>query len=178
MILLTAIRHTCVAVAPGICYGQTDVSLADSYPQELEQLKTKLDGLTFDAVFCSPLTRCRQLAQDLFPGMAIQFDERLMELNFGQWEMQPWDAVSETAEAQAWFADYVNIRTPGGESFRDLINRTASFLHELKQQQTGRVAVVAHGGILRALYCLLNQIAPGDVFRQQVDYGDMLECEF
>lgn len=175
---ITAIRHTRVAVPPGICYGQTDVALAPTYAHELEQVKQKLNGAIFDAVFCSPLTRCRQLAQDLFPGMVIQFDERLMELNFGQWEMQLWDSISETDEAQAWFADFVEVGTPGGESFRDLINRTASFLEELKTKNYGQVTVVAHGGILRALCCLLNGTEPIEALRHRVDYGDVIEFDF
>ncbi|MCW0481566.1 alpha-ribazole phosphatase [Gaoshiqia sediminis] len=172
---ITAIRHTRVAVPPGICYGQTDVALAPTYGHELEQVKQKLNGATFDAVFCSPLTRCRQLAQDLFPGMVIQFDERLMELNFGQWEMQPWDTISETTEAQAWFADYVSVRTPGGESFRDLISRTGAFLDELQNNNETNVVVITHGGIVRALSCLLNRTAPLDAFQQRVDYGEVFE---
>lgn len=174
MIHLTAIRHTRVEVPVGICYGQSDVPLASTYTGELEQVRLKLTGAEFDAVYCSPLSRCRILAGDLFPGVAIQFDERLMELNFGQWELQTWDNISPTPEAQAWFADYVEVRAPGGESFRDQIARTASFLDELRQKQTGRVAVVAHGGILRSLDCLLNGTEPLDAFQSKVDYGEVL----
>lgn len=174
MIHLTAIRHTRVEVPAGICYGQSDVPLASTYTGELEQVRLKLTGAEFDAVYCSPLSRCRILAMDLFSGVNLQFDPRLMELNFGQWELQPWDRISPTAEAQAWFADYVEVRTPGGESFRDQIARTASFLDDLRQKPTGRVAVVAHGGILRALDCLLNGTEPLDAFQSKVDYGEVL----
>lgn len=174
MIHLTAIRHTRVEVPAGICYGQSDVPLASTYTGELEQVRLKLSGAEFDAVYCSPLSRCRILAGDLFPSVNLQFDERLMELNFGQWELQAWDNISPTAEAQAWFADYVNGRTPGGESFRDQIARTASFLEELKQRGIEKVAVVTHGGILRALACLLNGTEPLDAFQSKVDYGEVL----
>lgn len=172
--ILTAIRHTRVEVPAGICYGQSDVPLASTYTDELEQVRLKLTGAAFDAVYCSPLSRCRTLAGDLFPSAAIQFDERLLELNFGQWELQSWDHISPTPDAQAWFADYVDVRTPSGESFRDQLNRTASFVEELKQKQTGRVAVVAHGGILRALRCLLNGTDPQDAFQHRIDYGEVI----
>lgn len=176
--ILTAIRHTRVEVPAGICYGQSDVPLASTYTDELEQVRLKLTSSAFDAVYCSPLSRCRRLAEDLFPGVAIQFDERLMELNFGQWEQQSWDRISPTTEAQAWFADYVEVRTPGGESFHDQIMRTASFLEELKQVNLETVAVVAHGGILRALLCLLNDVEPLDAFQHKIDYGEVIRFEF
>ncbi len=171
---LTVIRHTRVDVPAGICYGQSDVPLAVSYPEELKQVKACIDGEDFDVVFCSLLSRCRQLANDLFPGENIQFDDRLMELDFGQWEMQPWNDISETPEAKAWFDDFVEVRCPGGESFREQINRTASFLEDLKEKPYNAIAVVAHGGILRALDCLLNGTVPRDAFRNQVDYGEVV----
>jgi len=171
---ITAIRHTRVAVVAGICYGQTDVPLNGTYPDELQRVQSKLNGQVFDAVFCSPLTRCRQLAADLFPRETIQFDERLKELNFGHWEMQHWNDISDSPEAKAWFNDFVEVRTHGGESFRDQINRTAAFLEDLEAMNYTAVAMVAHGGILRALDCLLNGTAPLDAFKNQVDYGDVI----
>lgn len=175
MRILTAIRHTRVTVPPGVCYGQSDVALAKTYAEEMAAVKTQTDWYRFEAVYCSPLARCRQLAEDLFPGQAIGFDPRLMELNFGQWEMQPWDTISQTPRAQAWFADYVNVRTPGGESFADLIGRTGAFLDELKQQPFQNVAIVAHGGIVRALDCLINGTDPIDAFKSNVDYGQLID---
>ncbi|MGQ7870187.1 alpha-ribazole phosphatase [Sunxiuqinia sp. sy24] len=171
---LIAIRHTRVAVPPGICYGQTDVPLANSYSEELEHVKTTLAGQAFDAVYCSPLTRCQTLAMDLFPTEDIRFDKRLVELNFGMWEMQDWDTISKMAEAQKWFDDFVEVRCAGGESFLDQINRTMFFLEELAQKPYRQAAMVTHGGILRALNCLLNATAPIDAFQTNVEYGQVL----
>ena len=35
------IRHTAVEVAPGICYGQTDVPLKSTFEQEAEVVKVR-----------------------------------------------------------------------------------------------------------------------------------------
>jgi len=176
---ITAIRHTRVDVPAGICcYGQTDVPLARTYDEEMASVKTQTDWYNYDAVYASPLTRCRRLAEDLFLRETIVFDDRLMELNFGRWEMQAWNDISETPEAKAWFADFVEVRTDGGESFRDQINRTAAFLDELKQHPFKNVAIVAHSGILRALDCLINGTSPQDAFQNKVDYGQVVEFKF
>ena len=58
------IRHTQTATDPGLCYGQSDVTLADSFEDETTDLHDKLPEFDEDCkVFSSPLTRCLQLAQ-------------------------------------------------------------------------------------------------------------------
>jgi len=54
-----AIRHTSVNVKPGICYGQADVDVAESFSEEQKHLLQELERLSFDAVWSSPLLRCR-----------------------------------------------------------------------------------------------------------------------
>jgi len=60
---LTLVRHTSLQIAPGVCYGQTDVDVAATFMQEVAKTQSKLSGLSFDAVFSSPLQRCMKLAQ-------------------------------------------------------------------------------------------------------------------
>lgn len=60
---LVLIRHTSVAVPRGICYGQTDVPLADSFPDEATMVKQRLSRYHFDCVYSSPLSRCVKLAR-------------------------------------------------------------------------------------------------------------------
>ena len=85
--IITAIRHTSVDVPSGICYGKTDVPLASTFRSELESIREKLTDDTFNAVFSSPLSRCTKLAKELFPERQIWIDQRLIELDFGIWEM-------------------------------------------------------------------------------------------
>ena len=55
------------------------------------------------------------------------------------------------------------------------IGRTGAFLDELKQQPFQNVAIVAHGGIVRALDCLINGTDPIDAFKSNVDYGQLID---
>ena len=57
-------------------------------------------------VFSSPLLRARQLAEALDPEARI--DERLSEIDFGEWEGQPWDAIERDA-LDAWAADILHL---------------------------------------------------------------------
>ena len=140
------IRHTSVNVPKGTCYGFTDVPLKDTFETEAAQTKKQLEGLTFDCVYTSPLSRATKLAEFCgFPD-AIR-DDRLKEMNMGEWEMQMFDKINDP-NLQKWYDNYLDHPTTGGESFRDLYNRVSSFLHELKQKEFQRVAIFAHGGVL------------------------------
>jgi alpha-ribazole phosphatase len=175
---LICIRHTHVAVPPGICYGQSDVPLDDSYPQELQQVKAKLAGLTFGTVFSSPLIRCRQLTEDLFPREAIVFDRRLMELNFGQWELQPWDQIYATSEGKHWMDHYQEVSCPNGESYPEFRQRVMSFLAELKTKPFRQAALVTHGGVIRLIKSILENQSMDEVFTTFApEYGGFYKFE-
>ena len=53
------VRHTKVNVVPGMCYGNTDVDVASSFEEEAERVRQALLKHEFDAIYSSPLQRCR-----------------------------------------------------------------------------------------------------------------------
>ena len=163
------IRHTRVAVAPGICYGQTDVALADSFLSDAEQVRAKLPDAAQVVIYSSPLTRCRRLAEQFQPHQ-FQTDARLLEMNFGAWEQLAWDDVGLGA-LKSWTADVVNERCPGGESFLDQFHRIVAFWHELTQAAPARAFVVTHGGAIRALLAHLLDMPLAATLRLGVDFG-------
>jgi alpha-ribazole phosphatase len=90
------VRHTTPDVDSGVCYGQADVGLADSFESEWLILRSKLAHLATPVVFSSPLQRCAKLAQravDHFNFSSPFIDARLMELNFGDWELKAWQDI-------------------------------------------------------------------------------------
>lgn len=172
--IITAIRHTSVDVPSGICYGKTDVPLAPTFRSELEQIKINLDGIEFDAVFSSPLSRCTKLAFEIFPVSRVKIDWRLRELDFGNWEMTEWDHIFKTAEGKTWFGDYAHSACQGGESFTDLIKRGKTFLDDLKQTNFKNVVLLTHAGFIRALMCLLQEKTPEETFNTPLKYGQIV----
>ena len=67
-----------------------------------------------------------------------------MEINFGEWEMQRFDAISDP-RLQEWFDDYFHVAATGGESFEDLYRRVAAFLDELKKKHSQEVGIFSLG---------------------------------
>ena len=89
------IRHTSVDVPKGLCYGQSDVPLRPTFEIEAAVTKAKIESIHFDMAYTSPLSRCTRLAQYCGFGDATR-DPRILELNFGDWEMQYFNTVSYT----------------------------------------------------------------------------------
>ena len=174
---LILVRHTKVAVPEGICYGQTDVELASSYEREKSIIISLLGEDSFLNIYSSPLKRCLVLAKDIAPsGIEVVQDKRLQELDFGEWEMQPWDDISDSKNASLWFDDFLNVACPGGESYKDLLKRVEGFIHDLKKEQVdGKVLIITHGGIVRAFHAILNKIEPDKAFDLKVEYGEVME---
>lgn len=176
MLSLHLIRHTSVAVGKGICYGQSDVALASSFDSESETVLQRLGNPEYSHVYSSPLSRCLQLAKCL-QAAQLHEDSRLMELDFGRWELQSWDEI-DRQELDLWAADFANHPVPGGESMLLMSQRVDAFLLELLQTHTGAdqpIAVVTHAGVLRLITTRILGIPLVNVFRLTLDYGAIFE---
>lgn len=144
---LTLIRHTRVLASEGLCYGRTEVPLAPTFQAEADAVRCQL-GAQPKIVYSSPAARCRSLAEVL--GSDIRIDERLQELDFGNWENRRWNDLPR-AELDAWAGNFVDVAPPRGESFRELTRRVESFRRDCAADNS---VVVTHAGVIRAWLCL------------------------
>jgi alpha-ribazole phosphatase len=157
---LYLIRHPRPDIGAGICYGRSDIGLAQDPAASAEALRACLPaGLP---VFSSPLRRCLELAQALHAAPVI--DSRLAEMNFGRWEMQRWDDIPRD-EIDAWAADPVTYPPPGGDSPAQVRVRVAAWLAE----RPAAAVVVSHGGVLRA--CVGELTGATDWHTLKFDFG-------
>jgi len=168
------IRHTKTDTLKGLCYGQSDVALADSFLEEAHLLQLKLPQLKPNSlVFSSPLTRCVQLAEKLSDKVTI--DTRLSELDFGDWEYRRFDAIDGDA-LQQWTDNFVDVAPPNGESFIDLCQRTRAFWQDIvhgKYPASEQVLIITHAGVIRALLVHILKLPPANAFQFRVDVGSV-----
>lgn len=178
---LHLVRHLAPTVAPGVCYGRTDLGVARSAHQEaLPGLRAQLPGGA--PVYSSPLRRCAQLAGALGSG-AVRFDARLAELNFGSWEMRAWEQIPR-AEIDAWAADVVRYAPGGADSVHAMALRIDAFYADLMQQAHPECIVVCHAGSMRLLAARQRGLAPFAMAREAAErahaigYGEIviLDC--
>jgi alpha-ribazole phosphatase len=170
------VRHTETVCEKGICYGQSDVGIREPYNVIFESI---LNQLPEDAIlYSSPLQRCVILAKHIQKNTKIDLiieDSRLMEMNFGDWELKNWDAIPREV-LDPWMEDFVNVRVPNGESFVDLNDRVLDFWNNKLIKETERpVIVVAHAGVIRSFLCKINDLSLKDAFQNQVNYGDVIK---
>jgi len=158
------VRHGPVRVAPGTCYGRSEVALLDPAPGRPPELPKGVP------VVSSPARRCAALAGAIDPGFGT--DARLLELDFGAWEGLAWDDVPRAA-LDDWAADPWGFAPPGGESGTALLARVRAFW---EGRAAGPLVIVSHGGPLR----LLRQLAegrPADILEAPPAMGAVLRIE-
>ncbi|MCC8153205.1 MAG: alpha-ribazole phosphatase [Tannerellaceae bacterium] len=171
------IRHTAVDVPAGYLYGQTDVGLKPSFEEEAGKVKSLLETLEFDQIYTSPLSRCVRLCEYCGYENAHP-DNRIKELNFGDWEMKSLPELTGNPDVEKWFADWQNFRIPGGESFTDQYKRVSEFIKEITQSGPGRVAVFAHGGVITCARVYANEYPIEEAFSHLPDYGEVVKLTF
>lgn len=172
---IVLVRHTTTGITPGICYGQTDVPLADTFPTEAAASCAAIPRYSYDAVYCSPLTRCRKLAE--YCGYPTpRLDDRIKELNFGDWEMKYYKRIDDPLIIE-WFNSFVDNPMPGGESFKIMFKRVASFFDELKAMNLKNVLVFAHGGVLACAQVYAGKMNFRQAFEHLTPYGGLIEIE-
>ena len=172
------VRHTETVCEKGVCYGQSDVGIMEPYDSVFQSI---LNQLPQDAIlYSSPLQRCVLLANYIKENSviaSINEDSRLLEMNFGDWEMKNWDVIP-LEELNPWMTDFVNVKVSNGESFTDLHGRVFDFMeNELQKNNSKPVIIVAHAGVIRSVLCRITNLPLKDAFQNKVDFGAVIKIE-
>ncbi|CAG2286305.1 MULTISPECIES: alpha-ribazole phosphatase [Burkholderia] len=147
------IRHPAVGIEPGVCYGRSDVPLAESADGGAQAVRMHLAELSApspEQVRTSPLTRCASVAERLARAFDVPLlgDDDWQEMDFGAWEMQRWDDIDRAA-LDAWAADLMHACAHGGESVARFVARVARQADAVAAFD-GPQWVVTHAGVIRA----------------------------
>lgn len=123
--------------------GRTDLPLTDGGKVAAQSLAPRLSEISFDRVLTSPLQRAGETARLAGFPHAETVDE-LMEWNYGDFEGRT------TKEIRAEFPHWTVWQgpIPNGESLEQVAARANAVLERCRE---GKVAVFAHGHILRVL---------------------------
>ncbi len=155
------IRHTTPAVEHGVCYGQSDIDVAESFEEEAKRIAVCLPS-SVKYVISSPLKRCKKLAELLFPHHDIVTDDDLKEIHFGKWELQKWNDIPQF-ELQPWMNDFVHTVIPGGESYLNLQTRALKSFDRIVLLNVP-TTIITHGGVIRSILSHITNAPLQDSF--------------
>ncbi len=133
--------------------GWSDPSLNDEGKREVRDLVPRFEDLVPEVIFSSPLKRAKETAEILSGRIKLEIseDERIKEMNFGDWEGQTYEEITaKDPEAFEWWKKDVEHFCPkNGESVAQLRIRVRQFLDQILAMPADRIAIVTHGGVIR-----------------------------
>lgn len=172
---LVVVRHTSVDLPSGVCYGQSEVPLKDSFYEEAQSISATLSQFHPQYTYSSPSKRCTQLAKYL--GYTPFLSPLLMELNFGDWELLKWNDIYQTEDGKYWFSHYDSAKCPNGESHYEMLRRVRSFLAKIPDDAENAL-IFTHGGILKALRIIIDKLSLETVLeRYPSHFGEIVVFE-
>lgn len=126
--------------------------------RQARRMPNKIAAFAPDAVLSSPLERALLVARraSRLANVELMVDERLAELDFGDAEGMTYEEIAEAGMTFNYRSVEVPV-APGGESRAEIERRAAEVAEELVALG-GRYAVVAHGGVVRAMVTYLLRL--------------------
>lgn len=139
----------------GTYVGHRDFPVCEQGIEQLKQMKADLVYPEVPALFCSPLLRCRQTAEILYPDQEPIIINDFIEYNFGEFEGKTADEMKDDELFAAWLAGGPDVAPPFGESngeFGKRINNAFEKVVEgLLKTGVTEAAIVTHGGVIMGL---------------------------
>jgi alpha-ribazole phosphatase len=144
--------------------GWTDQSLFDQEKFRLDELRNALNTVHFDKCYSSDLTRCKETLSSILPEQELSLDQRLREMNFGDWEGKTYETLKDNVRYQNWLMNWEGISPPGGENGKTFQTRVLSFFKELfdtyQKVDHRKDLIVTHGGVIRyVLSTYINELS-------------------
>lgn len=157
--ILYLIRHGQTdANIEGIYQGNMDVELNDKGKEQAKRLAWRLRNFPFDALFVSHLKRALDTANTIleYHDLTPKIKKDLEEISMGEWQGKTREEVKKTYAAfikdRESKKDFYTRPIPGGESYVAFQKRAVGVFEDILKETEGKhVAVVCHGGIIKAV---------------------------
>lgn len=138
----------------GLYIGLTDLPLS---PEGLQELLEKKRVYTYPGAsrfFTSPLSRCRQTLEVLYPGCRPDTVAGLAECDFGDWDGRSVAELKNDALFRRWMAGET-VKIPDGEEASAFQKRVMEafegVVQELMRSGDTEAVICTHGGVIMML---------------------------
>lgn len=156
--------------------GHTDLPLTTDSISSLRSIKAHHHYPRVDAVFSSPLKRCKDSASIMFPDNNILVIDDFIEYNFGEFEGLTAEDLKDNEDFKVWLRGDFNTAAPFGESNGQFAHRVCAAFEKVVEgclkTGTETVAIVGHAGVLMTiLACYGVPEAPMAHWQMDAGYG-------
>jgi len=120
---------------------------------ELPRLRRQLAPIALDAVYSSPLVRARETAEPIATdhGLAVDIEDDLNEVDFGDWTDATFDALTADPRWQAFNRRRSTAAVPNGEQPSQVQRRVVTLVSRLADRhRPGTIAIVSHAEVIRS----------------------------
>lgn len=168
--------------------GWTDIPLSDEGVKSAPKITKELINVPIDKVYTSPLIRNKKTVALVLENLnkntlPVVINKALDERNYGKLQgLNKDEAKKEFGAEQVhlWRRSWIKA-PPGGESLKDVYQRTTPFFKkniEKDLKEGKNVLVVASHNSLRAIVKYLEKISNEEIINLEIPYGGLLKYKF
>jgi len=139
--------------------GRTEESILPEECERIQNMKTTIDTLLdtvqMDALFTSPMIRCVETAQILYPMRNLEMIDDFRECDFGDFEYRNYQELKDNLQYQQWIDSNGTWPFPNGEDMESFKKRCQNAFQKsvdqaMKKGKT-QIGYVVHGGTIMAI---------------------------
>ena len=161
--------------------GKTDEGLSDNGKKLIKQENEKNRYPFCDLVFSSPMLRCKETAELIYPQQKIEEIIEWSEIDFGRFEGKNYKELENDPDYIRWIESNGTLPFPEGESQEEFKERVIQGFQKMINQILGtekgkekiKAAIVVHGGTIMTL---CSYLAGGEYFGYQIKNGEGYRC--
>lgn len=161
--------------------GRLNPGLSLRGEEQARRAAVRVKELAPQIILSSPLLRAQQTASFIADAcnVQLQIEPLLLEVDFGELEGLTFKEASEkfAGITDSWQALAGDFCFPGGERFQDFNQRCRDMAAQLCSRPEERIALVAHGGVLRGILCNLLAVEANGPLRFRFSYASLTTLE-
>lgn len=153
----------------GLYIGHTDVPLCSQGREQILQMKNDMTYPNTSFIFTSPLKRCLETCELIYPQVKPIVINELIEYDFGEFEGKTAEELHEKQPLfDSWLAGAKGVEPPFGESNEAFAKRVCScfvkIVDGIIKAKTDDVVIVTHGGVISTILsnCALPEASPAE----------------
>lgn len=135
--------------------GSTDLPLCPEGEAQLRQLLEARDYPQVKKVYTSPMQRCLDTAEILYPDQLIQTVPQLREYDFGVLDGKSVEEAASMPAFRQWSDSAMKAPPQGGERTEDFLARCeeglALVVEDMMRHRITEAALILHGGVMMNL---------------------------